>query len=977
MKGEAESHRLGARSARVDLQNCDQEPIPTPSAIQPHGVLLAMRRSDFRVVYASANVCHFFSFTAGDLLGSLLPDAFGKELLDAVTSLSIDEKEGCARRLTVHLPGFRHTRFYASAHRIGELVCVEIEPAVKEPSRDHLSTQAATVMENLLMARTSLELCAAAARELRKLSGYDTVMIYRFHGDEHDEVIAEDKESGIPPFLHLHLAASEIPEPTGCLYLQQRSRQIPDAACQPALVLADAELSQGLPLDMTYCGLRSVSPIHLQHMKNTGVGASFSISLIHRQKLWGVALCHHRTARLMPPEIRLLCELLGQMLSSLLDVTLNNEHSEEQLANEGRLNKLSKRMPPGALIAEVLQQNTVELLGAAGASGAILQLQGHTRLAGATPSMKDSISLMNAVRNVMANGIVAYSSLKEILPDFAHLSLLAAGGLMIAIGDSPDDCVFWLRPEIEPSTRGGGDPDRANSRAELSGRFMPRGSSKAWRDKPRGHSRQWREIDFAMVRDFERMLTVTMLRHADLKAQLSNVDSLTKLPNRRVLLDRLASLQKAQSPNKAGLIFLDIDRFKIVNDTLGHAAGDDLLIQVARRLTACTGGDHLVARMGGDEFVVFCEDTLMTEAETVARGIVESFQDPFLLNGKPFRCATSVGLAPMGGGLVGSIADILHSADSAMYAAKRLGGNRVVVFEKPLREELMRQIQLEQDLFLAIEREEMTAHFQPQISVVDNKLIGFEALLRWVHPIYGDISPAEFIPMAERSGHIGPVGLWALKESLRLIGRWRRRYLHDLFVAVNVSSIQLAASDFADRVREALEATRMPAEALHLEVTESNLIEPSAEAQLRALQALGVKIAIDDFGTGYSSLAYLQRLSISELKLDSTFLADVGKDERKTTLFGSIVSMAHTLKLGVIAEGVEESGQLQCIRACDCDAAQGYLFSKAIPADRVEAMLFSGWHGGALPLGDCGRSFDQCGVQCGCEVKSPPAMPVW
>jgi diguanylate cyclase (GGDEF)-like protein len=951
MKVESETNRLGAPSAPVDLSHCDQEPIRIPSAIQQHGILLAVRRSDLKVVYASANVRDFFCLPVEDFLGRALPEAFGKELPAAIASVSTAGRDGSARRLSVELPGIRHMRFYAVAHRIGELVCVEIEPSVDEPSWDHLSTRAATVMESLLLAKTPVELCAAAAKEVRKLSGYDAVMIYRFHSDDHGEVIAEDKEDEIPPFLNLHFPASDIPAQARLLYLQQRSRQIPDAAYVPSSVLADAELSQGLPLDMTYCGLRSVSPIHIQYMKNMGVGASFSISLIHRHKLWGVVLCHHRTARLMPPEIRLLCDLLGQMISSLIGVTLNNEHSEELLANERRLDKLSQRMPPGTLIAEVLKGNASELLGAAGASGAIIQLQGHTRLAGATPSMEDSVSLMNAAREMIKDGIVAFSCLKEILPDFARLSQWASGGLMITIGDSLDDCVLWLRPEIEPPIYWGGDPDRAKTWDNLKGRFEPRKSFAAWKDKRRGHSHQWRDIDFAMARDFERMLTVTLLRHADLKAQLSNVDSLTKLPNRRVLLDRLSQLQKEISPSQAGLIFLDIDRFKIVNDTLGHAAGDDLLIQVARRLTACAGGDHLVARMGGDEFVVFCENSSMIEAERVARRIVEAFQDPFVLNGKPFRCATSVGLAPMGAGLVGSIADILHSADSAMYAAKRLGGNRVVVFEKPLREELMRQIQLEQDLFLAVEREEMTAHFQPQISVIDNQLIGFEALLRWVHPVYGTISPAEFIPMAERSGHIEPIGLWVLRESLRLIGRWRERFIQNLFVAVNVSGIQLAAHGFADRVAEALGAARMPAEALHLEVTESMLIQPSAEAQLRALQALGVKIAIDDFGTGYSSLAYLQRLSISELKLDSTFLADVGKDERKTTLFGSIVGMAHTLKLAVIAEGVEEEGQLQCIRDCACDAAQGYLFSKAISADRIEAMLFCGWEACAFPLG--------------------------
>jgi diguanylate cyclase (GGDEF)-like protein len=951
MKGEPETNRLDAPSAGLDTSACGQDAIEIPWAIQPHGILLAVRSSDLRVVYASSNVREFLHLPAGGILGRPLPHLSNKELLGAIASVAVEERAGSSRRLTIPLLGIRHARFYVVVHRVGDLVCLEIEPSVEGPGWDQLSMRIETVMESLRVAETTQDLCVAAAKEIRKLSGYDRVMIYRFHSDDHGAVIAEDKVNDIRSLLDLHFPASDIPSQARSLYLLQRTRLVADAECQPVSILGDAGLSQGRPLDMTYCNLRSVSPSHIQYMKNMGVAASFSISLIHRQKLWGLVLCHHRSVRMMPPEIRSLCDLLGQMISVLIGVTQKNEQVEEQLANERRLDILGKLMPPGTVMAEVLEENTAELLGAAGASGAVIRLQGHTRLAGSTPPLEDSVALMDALCGSLEDGLVSYSALHTILPGFAHLGPLASGGLMVAVGDSIDDCVLWLRPEMIRTIDWGGNPGTATTPIENAGRNSPRESFAAWRETQRGHSRPWTEIDLAMVRDFERMLTVTLLRHADLEAQLSNVDSLTKLPNRRMLLDRLANLRKEPTPNQGGLIFMDIDRFKIVNDTLGHAAGDDLLIQVARRLSACAGESHLAARMGGDEFVVLCEETPIADAEIVARRIVESFQHPFLLNGKPFRCATSVGLAPMGGGLAGSIADILHSADSAMYAAKRLGGNRVVVFEKPLREELMRQIQLEQDLFLAIEREEMTAHFQPQISILDNSLIGFEALLRWVHPIYGNISPAEFIPMAERSGHIGTIGLWVLKESLRLIERWRRRYSHNLFVAVNVSGIQLAASDFADRVKEALDTTRVPAAALHLEVTESMLIQPSAEAQFSALQALGVKIAIDDFGTGYSSLAYLQRLSISELKLDSTFLADVGKNERKTTLFGSIVRMAHTLKLGVIAEGVEDTGQLQCIRECACDAAQGYLFSKAIPADRVEAMLLSGWEASAFPSG--------------------------
>ncbi len=430
--------------------------------------------------------------------------------------------------------------------------------------------------------------------------------------------------------------------------------------------------------------------------------------------------------------------------------------------------------------------------------------------------------------------------------------------------------------------------------------------------------------------------------------EASDWDTLTHLPNRRALIDRLGHCGDDLWRSPACLIFIDIDRFKMVNDSLGQQAGDELLIQVAQRLISCVGAEQMVARLGGDEFVVFCENLASDDARSVAANIVQSFQTPFLLKEKPFRCAASIGLAAANSRGLDSIADILHAADSAMHAAKRRGGNQLVVFENPLHEKLMRQVQLEQDLFQAIERGEMTVHFQAQIAVGDHRLIGFEALLRWKHPVHGNISPSEFIPMAEYTGHIQAIGAWVLRDSLRQIGLWRSRSDARLFVAVNVSIQQMANEDFAELVRDALHEAGLPSAALHLEVTESMLLQGSTEAQLEAIQAIGVKIAIDDFGTGYSSLSYLPRLAVSEVKLDRTFIEGVGIDDRKTALFGAIIGMAHTLNLQVVAEGIEDATQLECVREHLCDSAQGYLLSRPLAAENVERLLLEDWKYGFL-----------------------------
>jgi EAL domain-containing protein (putative c-di-GMP-specific phosphodiesterase class I) len=242
----------------------------------------------------------------------------------------------------------------------------------------------------------------------------------------------------------------------------------------------------------------------------------------------------------------------------------------------------------------------------------------------------------------------------------------------------------------------------------------------------------------------------------------------------------------------------------------------------------------------------------------------------------------------------------------------------------------------------------MAVHFQAQIAVGDHRLIGFEALLRWKHPVHGNISPSEFIPMAEYTGHIQAIGAWVLRDSLRQISLWRSQSNARLFVAVNVSIQQMTNEDFAELVRDALHEAGLPSAALHLEVTESMLLQGSTEAQLEAIQAIGVRIAIDDFGTGYSSLSYLPRLAVSEVKLDRTFIEGVGIDDRKTALFGAIIGMAHTLNLQVVAEGIEDATQLECVREHLCDSAQGYLLSRPLAAENVERLLLEDWKYGFL-----------------------------
>ncbi len=328
-----------------------------------------------------------------------------------------------------------------------------------------------------------------------------------------------------------------------------------------------------------------------------------------------------------------------------------------------------------------------------------------------------------------------------------------------------------------------------------------------------------------------------------------------------------------------------------------------------------------------------CDNPLPVDPEELAEGLLQALRAPFLLDGRPYRATASLGIASGG-----SRDGLLRSADAAMHAAKRAGGNGAVRFERRLHEVVVRRLEIEQDLFQALDRGELDLEFQPLVRVRDGGLLGLEALMRWRHPRHGSVPPGEFIPLAEETALILPMGAWALEQALDRLAAWRRLE-PSLYMSVNVSVHQLTRPDFPDTVRRALGRAGLPPDALLVETTESVLMQDAAVVRLGELRAGGTRIAIDDFGTGYSSLAYLERLPVDILKIDRSFLAAVGEDRRRTDFFDAVVRLAETLGLEVVAEGVEQEAQWQHLRALRCQGAQGFWLSRPLPAAEVGARL--------------------------------------
>lgn len=428
--------------------------------------------------------------------------------------------------------------------------------------------------------------------------------------------------------------------------------------------------------------------------------------------------------------------------------------------------------------------------------------------------------------------------------------------------------------------------------------------------------------------------------------QLAQYDALTGLANRSLFsLALVKSLIAADNGHHSlALLFLDLDRFKQVNDTLGHDVGDQLLIEAASRLRRCTRETDLVARLGGDEFTVILEAVDARQAAAlVAQKILNAFAAPFQLREHEVFVGASIGIVVYPE-VRQDAHGLLRCADLAMYRAKALGRSRYQFYTPDLQISLSDNLQLESRLRRSLEANEIYLEFQPQVSLADDRLLGFEALVRWLPA--GDeapVSPMRFIPVAEETGFIVPLGEWVLRHACRQLKQWQDERLisSQVRMSVNLSVRQLKENNVYDLVVAALRDTGLPATCLELEITESMLVEnPEAMGvMLRRIAELGVSISVDDFGTGYSSLTYLKRLPIDALKIDRSFVKDIGRDKQDEAIARTIIGMAHSLGLHVIAEGVETAEQLEFLKAHACDAFQGYLFSRPQPAAAVVELL--------------------------------------
>jgi chemotaxis family two-component system sensor kinase Cph1 len=655
-----------ASAEQERLENCVLEPIRRPGLIQQHGVLLTARKDTWRIAQASGNSAIVLGVAAEDLLGRPLSELVGEDAVEQLRAV-LAGRNGAANPVPVR---YRGRRFDAIVHEVDGLVVLEWEPEL--PAEEFSSPPMVYAAVNRLATLSSREqLWADAARELAALTGFDRVMIYHFHPDAHGQIVAEVRaDDAMEPYLGLHYPASDIPAQARELYLAKLSRTIfsTEDAAFPLVPAGNPE--SGEPLDLSSAELRSVSPHHLQFMRNMGQASTLSFSLIFNGALIGMITCAHRTPRRLPFTLRQGLEVLSNQvalqLSAMAEIA-RLSRGAELLAVRTRL--VDQFTSDDDTVQSLLYGSTT-VLDLVPAGGAALSVSGHLTSVGTTPDETAVHQLVERLRDADSLPFVSESLASEH-PELASMVPAVAGAVIVPFGGQ-GDYLAWFRPEITATTRWLGDQSESNRATPLS----PRNSFSAWSESVSGRAAPWQGLEVEAI-ELGRDLDSALMRQAESAlAHLGMHDALTGLPNRRLFSERLQhALADHATDDAVAVLFVDIDSFKAINDSLGHGGGDSVLLQIAERIHSATRTTDTLARFGGDEFVVLCENTGPEGARKAADRVLEALHRPLDVAGEEVQVTASIGVANATHD--DTPASLIRRADAAMYRAKRAGKDRV------------------------------------------------------------------------------------------------------------------------------------------------------------------------------------------------------------------------------------------------------------------------------------------------------------
>ncbi|WP_372426458.1 bifunctional diguanylate cyclase/phosphodiesterase [Salinarimonas chemoclinalis] len=911
---------------------CEAEPITRPGAVQPFGFLLAVEEETGRIAQASANAVAFVGREAHELVGRLLD-----EVLCAASCARI----AAMMRTECYAPtNFTRVRtrdgarsFDALAHRSHDTLVVECLPIGPETDATRAVCDAQRLIQRLRDAPDFETMLGIAAREARDLTGFDRAMVYRFDEDGHGAVVAESRREDLEPYLGLHYPASDIPAQARRMYLLQRVRQIPDVdAATAALVGAPGHDPAGL--DMTHAVLRAVSPYHLEYLRNMGVKATFAVSLIVGDALWGMLVFHHGRRRDVDCTLRGLCDLVGQTLSALLDLRADADREAALAARADALRAIERELAEADTVSAGLGAVADRLLEVMGAGGCWVRIGGTGLRFGHTPPEAACRTILARLGDGAA-GYAAHAELRVLDPALAAHAGCAAGAAAIVLPARPGEGIVWFRPERLRTVSWGGDPSRPVDVDPTSGRLGPRRSFAAFVEQVAGTSGRFDEADAEVAQRLRRAVLGALLRISEERLhRVRTFDPLTGLLRREVAEPRLRRMAAAADREVVGVLVVRVARLSGLVERWGVEAGETAILEAARRLQELVRRGEVLARWGDDGFLLGVRRDGVEALRRLGAEVLDAFRTPLTVGGTEVALTVHAGVAVHPGVDLGSL--VATAADAAGKAAEDRRG-RFVLLERPPERAAPSPARLELEIAPALARGEFRVVLEPIVALADGRPIGVEAHPRWPSPAFGEVDPALFLPAAVESGQAFALAAALLDAALRhagpeiAAGRLER-------LAVRFDAGLLARRGLAAMVLSALDRARVPPGALVLEIGGDGRDLEGNAAALARLREGGVRIALADLADARVSLAALARLPIDCVRIGSAFLDDAGAEGRGDAVLAAMVALARALGCDVVAVGLADAGARERARAAGCDKGQG-----AAIAPALEGRALAGW----------------------------------
>jgi len=907
--------------------DCKNDILQHIGNVQANGVLVAIHADNDLIEYASANSAKLLGITPAQLLGQT-----GGEWLSTAWSslLALASREGnlewCDFAGSDPLVVIGHRQ---GAHRI-----FEFERAGALRSHWWSYAKRTRFVEQLTAVHTAEHCSEFLVGWVYEHSGYDRVMLYRFGTDWHGEVVHERCRPRVEGFLGLRFPASDIPPNARQMFTLNWQRTIVDVDADASPLLKWNGDTQ--PLDLTYSTLRSAHPAHIQYLKNMGVQASLTLSIVVNGKLWGLIACHHFSSRALPIEDRLAFEEMARLVSLHLTnlLALIEQHLQSHMRQQlSRLQGVMSTVSNDARLA--LSHNLGMVRQTLSAGGAWLRFEGEDFFTGLVPDKLSLGPLRDFLDRFPREQISHYNALPEALQSYRALSKNASGVLFIPLGSA--DFIALLRPEVIETVNWAGKPEAPEDNPELAARpLTPRNSFAVWSQRVRNTSEQWTdtELEFGEKLRIDLQLFLSMAR----LEQIALHDPLTGIANRLLFERRLQQeVRNSMNRNRAFAVYMmDLDRFKQVNDTLGHGAGDQVLIEVAARLMSIVGPQDTVARLGGDEFAILKTDVdERASVVSTAEEVVQSVSQPYRIAGQTVEIGVSVGISICPSDTVEE-SELLECADLALYQVKRSGRNAYSMYATEMRSAESRKIDGEM-LVQALHDNTFKLNYQPIVDARSGELRGLEAFLRWHPPGLPEMAASQLLSLMEQK-RLGPaVGEWVMNAVFSQYQQWLREGLPMVPITINIGTSEFVTRDLLGQIEKLGAQYETGWQWLRLDIKEQALMADVGNAirKLGSLRDAGVGTNLDNFGHGFVPLGYLTQLPFRGIKLEAILFDHKNSRQHFNALFNVVQSIAQVFSAQLTVTKIETREMRETLRNQHIDLLQGYAISR--PAEAAQA----------------------------------------